>query len=339
MLRRVSGGATLGREEARAGFAGALVEDLDQDLLGQLLTALAQRGEAPSEIAGAADALRDAMVPFEHDHPDAIDTCGTGGDGLGTFNISTASAIVAAAAGARVVKHGNRAASSKCGSADLLVTAGLPLDLTPDASRTLLDEIGIAFLFAPAYHPALRFVAPIRRALKIRTVFNLVGPLANPGRVRRQLIGVPEAHRVDSIASVLTELGAERGYVVHGAGGADELTLAGPNRALPIGNVPVTCFDAAELGLAAAPVEALAGGDAETNVTLLHKVLDQADDDGAQPLRDAVCLNAGAALVVADLAHDARGGLDLARETLSCGAARDTFRRWIERARELGGAR
>ena len=333
MLTRVAGGETLARDEARAGFAGALVEELDPALLAGLLSALAARGETPDEIAGAADALRDAMVPFEHDHPDAIDTCGTGGDGLGTFNLSTAAAIVAAAAGARVVKHGNRAASSSCGSADLLAAAGLPLDLTPEASRTLLDEVGITFLFAPAYHPALRFAAPIRRALGIRTVFNLVGPLANPGRVRRQLIGVPDGARVEAIGHVLGALGAERAYVVHGAGGADELTLAGPNRVLCVGDAPREAFDGQELGFDTVPVEALQGGDSERNLHLLNELLDA--ERG--PLFDAVCLNAGAALVVAGRAASARTGVDAARDALTSGAARATFTQWVQRAQELGG--
>lgn len=328
-LQRVVDGGALERKEARDAFARCLCADVDTARLAALLTALATRGETPGEIAGAADALRDAMTPFEHDHPDAIDTAGTGGDGLSSFNLSTAAAIVAAAAGARVIKHGNRSQSSRCGSADLLEAAGLPLDMAPERSRRVLDRVGITFLFAPRYHPALAHAAPVRRALRMRTVFNYVGPLANPGRVRRQLVGVPEARRVDELARALTELGHERAYVVHGAGGADELTLAGPNRIAAVGSAPRDTFDADVLGLIEAPVSALAGGDAAENLRILQRVLDGERDAH----HDAVVLNAAAALVVSGRVSDARAGVASAREALASGRARQTFAAWIEAAR------
>jgi anthranilate phosphoribosyltransferase len=273
-------------------------------------------------------------VPFVHDHPDAIDTAGTGGDGLGSFNVSTAAAIVAAAAGARVIKHGNRSQSSRCGSADLLECAGIPLDLSPEHSRRILDEVGITFLFAPAYHPALRHAAPVRRALGVRTVFNFLGPLANPGRVRRQLIGVPEEHRVVEIARVLADLGHERGYVVHGAGGADELSLAGANRVESVGSAPRETFTASELGLIEAPCDALAGGDARTNLAILTRIL--GGERGA--LHDAVVLNAAAALVVAGRAESARDGVELSRGAIASGRALATIERWVEAARRKESA-
>ena len=225
-FRSLMAGASFSREESREVFASALDADTDPVLFGGFLAALAQRGETAEEIAGAADALRAAVLPFEHDCPDAIDTCGTGGDGLGTFNFSTAGAVVAAACGARVIKHGNRSVSSRCGSADLLEAAGVPLDLEPDAARAVLEEVGITFLFAPRYHPAMRFAGGVRRSLGVRTVFNFLGPLCNPGHVRRQLLGISDGARLDDFARVLTALGHERALVVHGAGGADELTLA-----------------------------------------------------------------------------------------------------------------
>jgi anthranilate phosphoribosyltransferase len=333
-LQRVVARETLERAEARDVFARCLCEGVDPAQLGALLGALAARGEAAAEIAGAADALRDAMVPFVHDHPDAIDTAGTGGDGLSSFNLSTAAAIVAAAAGARVIKHGNRSQSSRCGSADLLECAGIPLDLSPGDSRRVLDEVGITFLFAPAYHPALRHAAPVRRALGVRTVFNFLGPLANPGRVRRQLIGVPEERRVGEIARVLTDLGHERGYVVFGSGGADELSLAGNNRVEPVGDAPRDAFDAGALGLIEAPCEALAGGDARTNLAILMRVL--GGERGAP--HDAVVLNASAALVVAGRAASAREGVELSQATIASGRALATIERWVEVARRKESA-
>jgi anthranilate phosphoribosyltransferase len=333
-LQRVTARLTLERSEAREVFARCLSEGVDPSQLGALLGALAARGEDAAEIAGAAEALRDVMVPFVHDHPDAIDTAGTGGDGLSSFNLSTAAAIVAAAAGARVIKHGNRSQSSRCGSADLLECAGIPLDLSPDHSRRILDEVGITFLFAPAYHPALKHAAPVRRALGVRTVFNFLGPLANPGSVRRQLIGVPEERRVGEIARVLSELGHERGYVVHGAGGADELSLAGANRVQAVGSAPEESFAARELGLAEAPCGALVGGDARTNLAILIRVL----DGERGPVADAVVLNAAAAILVADKAPNAMDGVEIARDAILGGKALATFERWVELARRKESA-
>jgi anthranilate phosphoribosyltransferase len=333
-LERSLRGEALDRAQARQVFASVLVEGVEPALLGGFLTSMATRGETRAEIAGAVDALRAAMVPFElpdDGGPPPIDTCGTGGDGLGSFNLSTAAAIVAAACGARVVKHGNRALSSKCGSADLLEAAGVPLELDPAAAREVFDRVGITFLFAPAWHPAFRFVGPVRKALGVRTVFNLLGPLLNPARVRRQLLGVGVPGRTAQLAAVLGELGCERGYVVHGAGGADELTLAGANEVVPVGDAPSTDFDAPALGLADAPVEALAGGDTAENLALLGRVL----DGEAGALRDAVAQNTAAALVVADLAASPAEGLERAGEALASGAARAKLSAWIEAARSL----
>lgn len=323
----------LTRLEAHAVFASALGEGTDPAQLGGFLAALAARGETADEIAGAADALRAAMLPFEHPFPEAIDTCGTGGDGLATFNLSTAAALVAAAAGARVVKHGNRAASSRCGSADLLEAAGLPLVLSPRAARVVLEEVGITFLFAPAYHPALKHAAPVRKALGVRTVFNLLGPLVNPGRPRRQLMGLGDGRRMGVVAEVLESLGVERGLVVHGAGGADELTLEGPNRVLGVGELapPTEGFDARSLALETAPVHALRGGNSADNLRLLKGVL--AGERG--PLRDAVLLNSSAALVVAGVADAPAEGLERARAALDSGSAAARLKRWVVCARAV----
>ena len=329
---RVLAGEELSREETRELFGGALVENLDQEGLSELLQALADRGETAAEIAGAAEALRDAMVPFEHEAADAVDTCGTGGDGLGSFNLSTAAALVAAGAGARVVKHGNRSVSSKCGSADLLEAAGVRLDLGPEDARTVFEETGMVFLFAPAFHPGMRFVAPVRQKLGIRTLFNFLGPLCNPGGVDRQLLGVSAAGRQEDYAEVLSGLGCSRGYVVHGAGGADELTLAGENRVLPVGEAPAQDWDSESCGLSAAPVEALAGGEATENLGLLEKVL--AGDSG--PLRDAVVLNAAASLVVAGVSESAPEGVAAAQAALDSGAAAGILSGLVKTSQKVG---
>ncbi len=333
-LRQSVRGVALSCDDAEAVFAGALSDRVDPVELGALLASMATRGETADEIAGAARALREAMIPFEHPFAEAIDTCGTGGDGLGLFNLSTAAAIVAASAGARVVKHGNRAASSKCGSADFLEAAGIPLELSGPAARAVLEEVGITFLFAPLHHPALKHASSVRKSLGVRTIFNWLGPLANPGRVRRQLLGVADGSRADSIAHVLGSLGVERAFVVHGAGRADELTLSGANVALPVGGAPIERFDADALGLEPAPNLALEGGDASDNVRLFSQVL-----DGARcPLADAIALNAAAALCVAGVAASAREGLEFARESIASRRAKSTFERWISTARRMKGA-
>jgi anthranilate phosphoribosyltransferase len=329
------GGQSLDRDQARAVFSGALREDTDPILFGAFLAALAQRGEAPEEIVGAAQALRAAAVPFEHDHAGAIDTCGTGGDGLGSFNLSTAAAIVAAAAGATVIKHGNRSVSSECGSADLLEALGIELELSPDQARTVLDEVGITFLFAPRYHPAMRFAAPVRQALGVRTLFNFLGPLCNPGRVRRQLLGISDGERVADFAAALEGLGCERGYVVHGAGGADELTLEGENQAVPVGSAPAVQLDARTLGLKTCPVADLRGGGVPRNVEILTSIL--AGQQG--PLRDGVLINAVGALLVAERAADGPAALVLAQEAIDSGAAARRLEEWVRasRAAAAGG--
>jgi len=314
----------LGREESRALFEAVLGGRLDDAEVAELLLALARRGETSDEITGAAQAMRAVMLPFEHAHPQAVDTAGTGGDGLALFNLSTAAALVAAAAGARVVKHGNRASSSRCGSADLLEAAGVRIDVTPQRSRELLDELGICFLFAPAYHPALKRLAPLRRSLGTRTVFNLLGPLCSPGRVRRQLIGVPRPELVSIFAGVLPGLEGEWAYVVHGAGGADELTPCGENRICAVGKGVPDGLDAIASGLARAPLTALRGGETADNLKLLERVLSGAN--GA--LQDAVLLNATAALMLSGR-EPAAESLARAREALASGAARKLLERWV----------
>lgn len=330
-LERVLAGERLSRAELRAVLDEVFAGEADSVAFGGLLVALAQRGETREELVGAAEAMRAAMLPFEHDAPHAIDTCGTGGSGLDTFNVSTAGALVAAAAGAQVIKHGNRSASSKCGSADLLEAVGVPLELGPDAAREVLDEVGITFLFAPRYHPAMRHAGPIRRSLGVRTLFNLLGPLCNPGRVRRQVLGVFDRERVDDLVFALGELGGERALVVHGAGGADELTLEGVNVVRELGGLDAGGFaDPASLGLEPTPLAQSCGGDAQANVSELRALF----AGEAAPSRSLVALNAAAALVVAGVASDAADGVARAREALDSGAAAAKLDAWIRSAQK-----
>lgn len=338
---RVLAARSLTRAEARELFGGILAAPPNAEELAELLRALATRGETAEEIAGAADAMRAAMTTFDHGAPDAVDTCGTGGDGLGTFNLSTSAALVAAAAGVKVVKHGNRAASSQCGSADLLEAAGVRMQLTPTQSRTVFEECGFVFLYAPVYHPALAPIAPVRRALGIRTIFNFLGPLCNPGRVTRQLLGVSDRTRLADYARVLEALGCKHGVVVHGAGGADELTLEGPNLLIWLGGtVPhggASSLPAQEFGLKAAPVSALAGGDAACNLRLLHGVF--AGEPG--PLRDAVLLNAAVAIFLADAGvgrvSELSAAFAKACESIDSGAARALLARVVCSSQRLSG--
>jgi len=295
----------------------ALRPGLDQEALALLLTALADRGETAEEIQGAAEALRANCVPFPSMPARAVDTCGTGGDGKSSFNISTAAALVAAAAGAPVVKHGNRSVSSSCGSADLLEAAGVHLQLSPAAAAEVLEACGMVFLYAPAFHPAMAHVAPVRRQLGRRSLFNYVGPLAHPGGVQRQLLGVAEAARLTDYAQILRGLGVTHAYVVHGADGADEMTLAGENHVVAVGEAGPIPLAASDWGLQAAPDVALAGADAAHNLQLLHGVL----HGEIGPLRDAVLLNAAAALLLAEIALEPLAAVALAAEAVDSGAA------------------
>lgn len=284
-----------------------------------VLVALRAKGESVEEIAAAARALRRHAVTVRTP-PGAIvvDTCGTGGDGTGTFNLSTAAALTAAAAGAVVAKHGNRAVSSRSGSADVLEALGLATDLEPEDQAEVLEKLGIVFLFAPRHHAATRHVAEVRRELGVRTVFNVLGPLSNPAGATRQVMGVYDAALVEPLAQVLRALGSERALVVHGASGLDELALHGPTLVAELrdGEVRTSTLRAESTGLSPAPLAALAGGDAPENAAILRAIF-----NGERSARaDAVALNAGAALWVADRAPDLRDGVTLAQQALRSGA-------------------
>lgn len=295
-----------------------------------LLVALRAKGEAPSEIAGFVRAMLEAAVPLpgvgERREP-LLDIVGTGGDGAGTFNISSIAAVVIAAAGVPVAKHGNRAASSRCGSADLLEAWGVGIELpVPEVARCL-DELGITFLYARTFHPAMRHVAPVRLQLGIRTVFNVLGPLSNPAHVPYQAVGVADARLAPVMADALARLGRRHALVFRGEDGLDELTTTGPSQVWEVrdGSVDTWRFDPADLGLAPATSADLAGGDTARNVVIADEVLDA----GSGPAADIVALNAAVGLYAADAVEDLAAGLARAREVLASGEAAALRDRWI----------
>jgi len=317
-LARLVGGESLLREEMEDLFGQLMDGAVSDSIKAALLVALRMKGESVAEIAGAATAMRSRSIPIPHHRSGVVDTCGTGGDGRGTFNISTAAALVAAAAGAPVAKHGNRSVSSRSGSADVLAALGVKIDVDAATAGAALDAIGIAFLFAPLLHPAMREVMPVRRELGLRTLFNLLGPLTNPAGARRQLMGVYSESLVEPIGRVLADLGAEHALVVHGDG-YDEITLTGPTKIAEVrnGEVEVYTLEPEALGLRRIRHEELAGGDPEENARAMERVL--AGEPGA--LAEVTALNAGAAIYVAGLAGSLREGLEGARQALSSGSA------------------
>jgi anthranilate phosphoribosyltransferase len=332
-LAAVAAGRTLTRAEAESTMGTVMAGEATTAQLAALLAALAVRGETVDEIAGFAAGLRAAAVAVTV--PDgAIDTCGTGGDRSGSFDISTVAAIVAAAAGARVAKHGNRAASSACGSADVLEALGVKIDLGPESVAACVGDVGVGFMFAPRFHPAMRHAGPVRREIGIRTIFNVLGPLANPAGVKRQLLGVPSAALGERMIEVLRDLGAERALVVHSADGLDEISPSGPTRTWELreGSIRDGELTPEGAGLARAPRDAVRGGDTATNAGIARAVLSGTARDGA---RTAVLLNAGAACYVAGLASDVRAGVALAAKAIESGAAMGTLERWAARSRTL----
>jgi len=312
-------GDSLDRARAREVMGEIMRGEATPGQIGAYLVALRVKGESPDEIAGSAEAMREHVLPVRPERDDLVDTAGTGGDGAATINISTAAAIVAAAAGAGVAKHGNRAVSSACGSADVLEALGFSLEQPPERIARSIDELGFGFMFAPAHHPAMRHAAPIRRELATRTVFNVLGPLTNPAGARAQVIGVYAESLVEPIAQVLAQLGARRAFVVHGAHGIDELSPAGPNRVCEVvaGEVRARMIDPLELGVARCEPGELRGGTPAENAQAIRDVF--AGADGGR--RDAILLNAAGAIAAAGHAADLAEGLALAREAVSSGAA------------------
>ncbi|HXO21613.1 MAG TPA: anthranilate phosphoribosyltransferase [Thermoanaerobaculia bacterium] len=318
-LSRLTAGQDLSRQETEELFGRLMDGELSEPLKAALLVALRMKGEAAAEICGAAVAMRRRVVPIPHSRPRVLDTCGTGGDGCGTFNISTAAALVAAAAGLAVAKHGNRSVSSRSGSADVLAALGVKIETDAATAGRALDGIGIAFLFAPLLHPAMREVMPVRRELGVRTIFNLLGPLTNPAGASRQLLGVYAPDLVPLVARVLADLGTEHAMVVHGADGLDEITTTGPTRVSEVldGEVRSYTLEPESFGFARATLSDLAGGGPEENAAAMRRVL--AGERG--PLADVTAFNAGAALYVGGLEPGLAEGVERAREVLAAGAA------------------
>jgi anthranilate phosphoribosyltransferase len=342
----IEGRATLTREQARALMQQVLTGQHSDIEIAALLSALAARGETAPEIAGFVDAMRNAAttLPLEEaERLQLVDTCGTGGDSSGTFNISTAAALVAAAAGATVAKHGNRAVTSQTGSADVLEALGIPVDLSPKDAATALRAHRFAFLHAPSLHPAMKAVMPVRRALGVRTVFNIIGPLTNPAGASAQVIGVYAPYLVPIVAEAMALLGTRHAFVVHGdkgvhvtsainktghqngpKNGLDELSISGRSQLAEVHNgiVTLSTITPEDAGLQLAPHDTLQGGNAQTNAAILTAIF-----SGQQsPRRDIVLLNAAAVLVAADLAPDIQTGVALAAKAIDTGAVTTLIR-------------
>jgi anthranilate phosphoribosyltransferase len=325
LLSRLADGATLVGEDADAFFSACLRGEPTPAQIAAAVTAMRLRGETVGEITACVRALRRAAMHLDHDH-DVIDVCGTGGDGAHTLNVSTAVAFVAAGGGLKVAKHGNRAASSRCGSSDVLAALGVNLEANPEAQRRALDEAGLCVLFAPAHHGAMRHVSSIRQELGFRTVFNLLGPLSNPAGAKRQLLGVYDGRWVDPLARVLGALGATRAWVVHGDG-LDEITTTGTTHVAEWRDGGVRLFNITPeaVGLPRAALADLRGGDPAENATALRALLDGA----AGPYRDIVLMNAAAAFLVADKVETLREGVELAAASIDSGSARASLDKLI----------
>jgi anthranilate phosphoribosyltransferase len=332
-------GSSLTRDEARDVMAEVLRGEATDAQIGALLVALHMKGETVEEIVGFAQAIRAAATPLLGEDGDSVDvsgtgrdalvdTCGTGGDTSGTFNISTAVAFVTAGAGVRVAKHGNRSISSKCGSADVMEALGVNINLPPARLAACLRETGIAFLFAPAMHSAMKYVQPARRELRLRTIFNLLGPLTNPAHASAQVVGVYSAELVEKLAEALSELGLRRALVVHGCDGLDEITISGPTKIAEVRDGTVRSYEVTpeEFGLKSASLAEIAGGDAQQNAGIIRTVL----DGERSARRDVVVLNAAAALVAAEHADHISEAVPLAAYAIDCGHARQRLQLLVE---------
>jgi len=334
-LARLLDGKDLTREEARDVMGSVMAGEATQAQIGGLLVALRVKGETADEIAGCAEAMRAHVLAVHPKRDDLVDTAGTGGDGANTFNISTAAALVAAAAGAGVAKHGNRAVSSASGSADVLEALGFDLGQNGPRIEESIDRLGFGFLFAPTHHPAMRHAAPVRRELAARTVFNVLGPLTNPAGARAQVVGVYAPELVDTIAEVLARLGSERAFVVHGAGGVDELSPAGPNLVAEVRDGEVTRreIDPADFGVPRCAPEDLTGGSPAENAETIREVFAGA----LGPKREAVLLNAAGAIAAAGHAEDLAEGYEVAKQAVDSNAAAERLDELIAFSQPVAG--
>ena len=330
-LSKILDGHDLSRGEAREVMSSVMSGEATPAQIGGFLVALRMKGETVDEIAGCAEAMREHVLPVRPKRADLVDTAGTGGDGAHTLNISTAAALVAAAAGAAVAKHGNRAVSSASGSADVLEALGFNLELPPERIAGSIDELGFGFMFAPTHHPAMRHAAPVRRDLAARTVFNVLGPLTNPAGARAQIVGVYAPGLVRPIAEALGRLGASHAFVVHGFGGIDELSPAGTNMVAEVldGAVSERVIDPVDLGVERCAPEELLGGGPELNAARIRKVF----AGGTGGARSAILLNAAGAIAAAGHAEDLREGLELAGAAVDSGAALARLAELVEYSR------
>lgn len=333
-LSKVVSGNDLTMAEARDVMTEIMQGQATQAQIGAFLTALRMKGETADEITGCAQAMRESAVRVTPRQEMLVDTCGTGGDSTGTFNISTTVAFVAAGAGLAVAKHGNRSVSSQCGSADLLQALGVNLELNAEQVARCIDEVGIGFLFAPLLHPAMKHAVGPRKEIGLRTIFNILGPLSNPAGAKRQLLGVYDGSLTEVMAEVLRALGAEHAFVVHGADGLDELSVTGSNRISQLrdGRVETYDLDPQQLGLARANIGDLAGGTADDNAAITKALL----DGERGPKRDVVLLNTAAVLVAGDKAADFGDALTLAAESIDGGNARRKLDQLVEFTRNPG---
>ncbi|MCA1734912.1 MAG: anthranilate phosphoribosyltransferase [Actinobacteria bacterium] len=333
ILSQLTSKVDLDRAAARAAMAEVMAGSATPAQVAALIVAWRMKGETTEEMTGMVEAIREAAVPVPVDPNGLIDVVGTGGDRVGTFNISTAAALVVAGAGAKVAKHGNRSMSSKCGSADVLEELGLVIDLPVESNLALLKETNFAFFFAPLYHPAFRHAGPVRRELGIRTIFNFLGPLANPAGALRQAIGVSDPQMAERMIGVLRELGSVHSFVFSGDGGVDEIVPTGPTLIyrLQDGEVTHAEFTPEDFGVKRIELSALAGGDAAENARILRSVL--AGETGLR--RDAVLVNAAPALVAAGLASGFAEGVELAGHSIDSGASQEVLERTTSRSRDL----
>ena len=336
-IRSIVDGKGVSREEMRNVFRSVMDGPASEVQKTALIVALRMKGESAEEITGAAEAMRERVVPLDVNGTEVVDTCGTGGDGKGTINISTLAALVAAGAGVPIAKHGNRAVSSACGSADVLAELGACIDLGARDLESVLGKVGISFLFAPKLHPAMAAVVGIRKELGMRTIFNLLGPLTNPARAKRQVLGVYAPHLVPLLGKVLFALGAKHAMVVHSDDGMDEISPSAGTEVCEVradGGTRRYRIEPEDLGLERSPAGALRGGDAATNAAIARRVL--AGERGAA--RDAVLANAAAAIYVGGIASNLRSAADLARESIDAGWAARKLEDLVSATQASGGA-
>ncbi len=332
-LSKIVSGSDLTMAEAREVMRAIMRGETTQSQIGAFLTALRMKGETAEEIAGCAQAMRESAIAVKPKRNQLVDTCGTGGDGSGTFNISTTVAFVAAGAGLAVAKHGNRSVSSRCGSADLLQALGVNLELSPEQIAQCIDEVGIGFLFAPKLHPAMKYALGPRQEIGLRTIFNILGPLCNPAQAKRQLLGVYDSNLTELMAEVLRALGIEHAFVVHGADGLDELSVTGQNKVSRLynGYIETYYLDPEELGLPRARLSDLAGGTKEDNAETTRALF----EGKRGPKRDVVLLNAAAVLIAGSKASSFSEGLVQAAEAIDNDSARRKLEQLIEFSRSF----